>query len=107
LQTFAEDRPEPIGTSALGAEARREQRAVDLREVVTGLADGRADHQPHAPERLRTPVELGNLVDDGLRDGSPVGCDGVLDGRPLRVRGERQNENSAAVSGRHLKCRTQ
>ena len=45
---------------------------------MTGVADRRADHQPETSERLHTRVELGNLVDHGLRDGPAAGTDGAL-----------------------------
>ena len=35
---------------------------------MTGVADRGADHQAKTAERLCTRVELGNLVDHGLRD---------------------------------------
>ena len=54
----------------LRSEARREQWTVHFGQIMTGVPNGRSDHQPEAPEWLRTLVELGNLIDHGLRDGS-------------------------------------
>src|SRR3954453_17532360 len=74
---------------------------------MTGPADGRADHQTETPHWLKTPVYLGNLINYGLRDGSAVRRDGMLDGGSLRIGRERQNENSGAVPGREIERRLQ
>ena len=84
--------------AALGAQPRRQDRAIESRQIVTGLTDRRADHDADRPERLGAPrcaprPRRSRSAQRSCRPASGACCTCAT----LRVGGQGEHEDPAAV----------